>query len=166
MGKSESSKNNSSLWKLSFKIGFFAHFYFKWCLMKADIFGIIFCVPSWSLVHTVNGISRQGLYREWTRQAGLSFYSKPMQTEWIVATVQRECLFVGLSGLYYCLKIVLFLVLKIISPSLLQFESFRNQHKNLPVIISRALCVYLSKMAKVWVLELQELVKWRYWYHY
>ena len=126
--------------------------YERWNLWKKK-----FCVPSWSLVHTVNGISRQGLYREWTRQAGLSFYSKPMQTEWIVATVQRECLFVGLSGLYYCLKIVLFLVLKIISPSLLQFESFRNQHKNLPVIISRALCVSLPKMAKVWVLELQEL---------
>ena len=122
-----------------FQIGFFTHFYFKWCHIKANIFRIIFCVPSWSLVHTVNGISRQGLYREWTRQAGLSFYSKPMQTEWIVATVQRECLFVGLSGLYYWLKIVLLLVLKIISPSLLQSESFRNQHKNLSVIISRAL---------------------------
>ena len=140
MKKSESSNNNSSLWKLSFKIGFFAHFYFKWCLMKADIFGIIFCVPSWSLVHTVNGISRQGLYREWTRQAGLSFYRKPMQTEWIVATVQRECLFVGLSGLYYWLKIVLFLVLKIISPSLLQFESFRNQDKTIPISMVVVVC--------------------------
>ena len=88
------SKNDSSLRRLSFQIGFFAHFYFKWFHIKPDIFGIIFCVPSWSLVHTVNGISRQGLYREWTRQAGLSFYSKPMQTEWIVVTVPRECLFV------------------------------------------------------------------------
>ena len=113
--------------------------------MKAAIVGIIFCVPSWSLVHTVNGISRQGLYREWTRQAGLSFYSKPMQTECIVATVQRECLFVRLSGLYYCLKIVLFLVLKIIFPSLLQFESFRNQHKKLIYSYKKSLmCISLK----------------------
>ena len=73
----------------------FCSIYSNEIVWKLTFFGKEFCVQTISLVHTVNGISRQGLNREWTRQAGLSFYSKPMQTEWIVATVQREFIFMA-----------------------------------------------------------------------